>query len=69
MDFQPTPEAALSLGVSIQTLRRWCRQGRLEEGTHWKSGGPFTNSPRLFDVDEVRRLIENPRQSLGDVRQ
>ena len=60
----PTPrvrvgQAAEMLGVSVETLRRWETEGRLE--MHRSSGGQ-----RLVDLEEVARLLDLRRRNASD---
>jgi molybdopterin-binding protein len=52
-------EAAEMLGVTVETLRRWEREGRLT--TERSEGGQ-----RLVPLDEVRRLLEDRRRETAD---
>jgi molybdopterin-binding protein len=52
-------DAAELLGVSVETVRRWERDGRLT--TIRTSGGQ-----RLVPFEEVRRLMAERRQSVAD---
>jgi len=47
------------LGVSVETLRRWETEGRLE--MHRSSGGQ-----RLVDLEEVARLLDLRRRNASD---
>lgn len=53
----PTGPAALLLGVSAPTLKRYAdRDEFLVEGKHWRRG-PHPNSPRVWDVQGCRAAI------------
>ena len=52
-------EAAEMLGVTVETLRRWEREGRIT--TERSDGGQ-----RLVPLDEVRRLLEDRRRETAD---
>ena len=47
------------LGVSVETVRRWLRDGRL-------TGSRTSGGQRLIQLDEVRRLLKERRQASGD---
>jgi hypothetical protein len=52
-----TPAAALSLGLSPSTLKRYAdRDQILIEGSHWRSG-LYRNSPRVWDVESCRMVL------------
>jgi hypothetical protein len=52
-----TPAAALSLGLSPATLKRYAdRDQILIEGNHWRSG-LYRNSPRVWDVETCRKVL------------
>lgn len=55
--FLTTPKAAVALGISTWTLRRWTREGQLERDVHWKPRGPFHNSVKVFDIEAVRNWM------------
>jgi molybdopterin-binding protein len=55
----PIGEAAQALGVSLDTLRRWDREGRLQ--TERDRGGR-----RLVSVDEIQRLGGHLPTRAGD---
>jgi len=52
-------EAAEMLGVSVETLRRWERDGRIE--ARRTDGGQ-----RLVRLEDVRRLLAERRRSISD---
>src|SRR5262245_31919241 len=52
-------QAAEMLGVSVETLRRWEAEGKLQ--TERTDGGQ-----RLVDLDEVTRLLAERRSALGE---
>ena len=52
-------DAAEMIGVSVETLRRWGREGRIQLGR--TSGGQ-----RLVSLEEVSRLMGNRRRAGGD---
>jgi molybdopterin-binding protein len=55
-------EAAAALGVSIDTLRRWDRAGRLETTRD-------SRNRRMIPISEIRRLSERPaRHQTGTPR-
>jgi hypothetical protein len=46
----PSGQAALALGVSIRTLKRYADEHNfLIEGQHWRFG-PLCNSPRQWNI-------------------
>jgi len=57
----PSGRAAIALGVSIDTLKRYAdTDGFLIEGRHWRRGA-HRNSPRLWDVVECLIAISHRR--------
>ena len=54
----PTPAAALMLGVSAKTLRRYSNSetGFLEPGKHWRRG-VYPTSPNTYDVEACREVM------------
>ena len=52
-------QAAEMLGVSVETLRRWEAEGRLEMSR--SEGGQ-----RLVDVEEIARVLGERRRAAGD---
>ena len=52
-------QAAEMLGVSVETLRRWETEGRLQ--MERSDGGQ-----RLIDIDEVSRLLNERRRAVSD---
>jgi hypothetical protein len=53
----PTGAAALALGVSSDTLKRYSdRHKILIEGKHFRRG-PFPNSPRVWDLDACHKVL------------
>lgn len=63
----PTPVAAVLLGLSGTTLRRYARGGFLQEGEHYRFG-VTTRSPWQWHVDrcseQLRRLSAEHQQQL-----
>ena len=59
MDDLRIGEAAEMLGVSVETVRRWEREGRLR--TKRTGGGQ-----RRVPLDEVRRLLDERRRAGTD---
>ena len=49
-------EAAEYLGVCRNTMRNWCRQGKIPEYRH------AVNNYRLFRVDDLDRLLRETEQ-------
>jgi hypothetical protein len=65
----PTGRAASVLGVSIDTLKRYAdRDEFLIEGKHWRYGA-FSNSPRLWNVEQCLGAISKRRNLKTDLKQ
>ena len=52
-----TSGAVNALSVSRATLLRRKKEGYFEKGKHWISTGPFTRSPVLWNVDQIREVM------------
>ena len=53
----PSGQAALALGVSVKSLKRYADIHEfLVEGMHWQHG-PLCNSPRVWNVDACREAL------------
>lgn len=63
-EFMRIREAAEHLGVCRNTLRNWCRQGKIVEYRH------PVNNYRLFKVNELDKLLHEAEQAVrkGDAR-
>lgn len=53
-------EAAEYLGVCRNTLRNWCRQGKIPEYRH------PVNNYRLFKVDDLDQLLRGTEQAVNN---
>ena len=50
-------DTAAVLGISERTLARWRSAGLLKPGKHWRRKFPSQNSPVLYDIPAVDRLM------------
>jgi len=57
-EFMRIREAAYHLGVCRNTLRNWCRQGKIPEYRH------PVNNYRLFKVSDLDRLLQEAEQAV-----
>lgn len=62
-EWVPTSKAALALGISPCTLKRYAnRDGILEEGTHYRRG-PHANTALLWHLERCFEAVRgNTRQ-------
>ena len=61
----PSGQAAVALGVSIKTLKRYADIHQfLIEGVHWHPG-PFPNSARTWNIDACRKAMAYRGRSKG----
>jgi len=59
-DYLRIHEAATYLGVCRNTLRNWCRQGKIPEYRH------PVNNYRLFKVGDLDRLLHGADQAVNN---
>lgn len=54
----PTGAAALALGCSADTLKRYAKRDEfLVEGTHWRRG-PYHQSPKIWNFPACQQAIQ-----------
>ena len=64
----PSGQAALVLGVSIKSLKRYADIHQfLIEGVHWQHG-PLCNSPRTWNIDACREALRYRGRIRQEVR-
>jgi len=59
-DYLRIHEAATYLGVCRNTLRNWCRQGKIPEYRH------PVNNYRLFKVSDLDQLLHGADQAVNN---
>ncbi|CAK6688216.1 hypothetical protein [Synechococcus sp. CBW1107] len=53
----PSGQAALALGISVRTLKRYADlHNFLVEGKHWRFG-PMSNSPRQWNISACEEAL------------